>query len=422
MEDRQKFPYGGPKPVTQQAPIPVVKGSNTLVAPQREFDKRDPKHNFFLIWLLIAVFIGALVFYAGVKYRLSFGEEKQELSLDEVVFASNIDTTGIVYDYTVQPNAEYEIGTFAYIYVKVKGFETKRGEIHLVEDLKVYGPNGKVVDKLDLPKFVELNKATTDGVVEISNKIPLWETLSVGDYKAVVTVKDEIGGKRITKEVRFSLVESEKESISEDVSNLDGELIFTQVRYYDLDGNEIDDLSTYAVTENSGQITVTPKVPDYFPAGDYDVQVVFIGEDGQEHTKTTTFTEKDELYIDNLVFADYVFSDYTHEPQPNAEYEAGDTVYIYFEVKDFVQDGNGRVSFSQDLVVIDPNGEPVYELSIGDIYSVDKIYSETQAMFQVSNTLQTQTNFPKGEYTIAVRVTDKISGQKTKKQGVFVLK
>lgn len=353
---------------------------------------------------------------------------KTGLRVEQAVFASNVDTSGAYYTYTVQPNAEYEIGSYAYLYVKVKGFDSRltngKSEVHVVEDIKVLGPDGRTVRDLNLPAIAEYKETIQNlhEYVDFSAKIPLWNDLPQGRYTAVITLHDMIGGESVSEQYKFTLSQPDKSAlIEQDFSKLTGE-VTVQIKFFDPQGQEITALAQQKTVSSTNPLDYEPTIPHYFIAGEYSAQIIFTDADGNTETKTVTLEEKDELLIDNLDFASKVMTNYDYLQQAGAMYNAGDIIYIYFEVKDFEQDSAGKVAFVEDIVTTGPDGKIVDSLSADNLYSVDDEYSSTQAMFQVKNTLPTSTNYQKGEYTTTITITDRLSGQSTTKKGVFTLK
>ncbi|MBN1386259.1 hypothetical protein JW968_04790 [Candidatus Woesearchaeota archaeon] len=146
--------------------------------------------------------------------------------------------------------------------------------------------------------------------------------------------------------------------------------------------------------------------------------IVFLTESMQ---KTGT---SQSLTISNAQFAYYVDDDYNFEPNPTAAYNAGDDIFLYFEVIGYktAETPTGyRTELTSDVQVSDPEGQLVPQLSRKNIFDEVFEFEADYGAIPVKTQFSVPSHFPSGEYTLEQFVYDKMTGDAVKLSKRFTI-
>lgn len=105
-----------------------------------------------------------------------------------------------------------------YLYFEIINFEQNKDKtIWVQEDLKVFGPDDKLVEwvtsygeikKFDYVNLVDINKKFEKKIsaIPVFNSINLPTNSPVGEYKVIIDVRDKLNGTQAYKELFFKLI------------------------------------------------------------------------------------------------------------------------------------------------------------------------------------------------------------------------
>ena len=124
-----------------------------------------------------------------------------------------------------------------------------------------------------------------------------------------------------------------------------------------------------------------------------------------------------EFRIETLAFASVQPTGYDeYEPQPDATFERGETVWFYIGVLDPTP-RRATVELDAAFTISMPDGELI---EAADSVAVDTQGRELDGMV-VTNGFFTSTEFPTGTYELTVDLTDTNSGETAVVTGEFIL-
>ena len=125
------------------------------------------------------------------------------------------------------------------------------------------------------------------------------------------------------------------------------------------------------------------------------------------------------LNVTDIVFCSYVRGDQDYDEQPDATYDSGDTVWMYYETSNFdaqKQDGTYDVWLKYSLKVFDSDNNIVYEdLNWGEFHESG---TTVPGVIWSSGSLGTL-NYQKDQYKVEMTVKDMISGDSKTVTGYF---
>ena len=127
------------------------------------------------------------------------------------------------------------------------------------------------------------------------------------------------------------------------------------------------------------------------------------------------------LNASDIIFCSYIKGDRDYDEQPDATYDSGDTVWMYYETSNFdtqKQDGTYEVWLKYSLKVYDSDNNTVYEdLDWNEIHKNYTTVPGYEYYWSVDN-LGTL-NYQKDQYKVEITVKDMISGESQTVTGDF---
>jgi PGF-CTERM protein len=127
------------------------------------------------------------------------------------------------------------------------------------------------------------------------------------------------------------------------------------------------------------------------------------------------------LNASDIIFCSYIKGDRDYDEQPDATYDSGDTVWMYYETSNFdtqKQDGTYEVWLKYSLKVYDSDNNIVYEdLDWNEIHKNYTTVPGYEYYWSVDN-LGTL-NYQKDQYKVEITVKDMISGESQTVTGDF---
>jgi PKD repeat protein len=114
-------------------------------------------------------------------------------------------------DYTIQPDATFHVGDFAFVYFEVAGFDQQKTDgIYESwvkwQQVRLYDPNGKML--LDLSDVYEVHETYNTYYQFIWFRFPIGEaepTDPLGEYKVEVKLEDKLSGVTAAESITFIL-------------------------------------------------------------------------------------------------------------------------------------------------------------------------------------------------------------------------
>ncbi|MFH1668482.1 MAG: hypothetical protein ABIA62_00995 [Candidatus Woesearchaeota archaeon] len=141
----------------------------------------------------------------------------------------------------------------------------------------------------------------------------------------------------------------------------------------------------------------------------------------QSESTTGNTVQSLDVSIDKLIMASVVNEDLTYVENSDKIYSINEPVYIYMEVKDFTSvsiTGNYVLDISEDIMVMDPEGNIVPYLNANNVVSVKQNPTDTVA---IQNMLTLAEDAPEGEYTAMVKIRDKYSKKEVLRAETFTI-
>ena len=117
------------------------------------------------------------------------------------------------------------------------------------------------------------------------------------------------------------------------------------------------------------------------------------------------------LNVSDIIFCSYIRGDRDYDEQPDATYDSGDTVWMYYETSNFdtkKQDGTYEVWLKYSLKVYDSDNNIVHENL--DLYEFHESGATVPGVIWTSSSLGTL-NYQKDQYKVELTVNDMISGE-----------
>jgi len=128
---------------------------------------------------------------------------------------------------------------------------------------------------------------------------------------------------------------------------------------------------------------------------------------------------REGLNVTDIIFCSYIRDDQDYDEQPDATYDSGDTVWMYYETSNFdaqKQDGAYDVWLKYSLKVYDSDNNIVYEDLDWDEFHENG--TTVPGVIWSSGSLETS-NYQKGQYKVEITIKDMISGESKTVTGYF---
>jgi hypothetical protein len=131
-----------------------------------------------------------------------------------------------------------------------------------------------------------------------------------------------------------------------------------------------------------------------------------------------------DLSISNIVFcSDQPLGYMDYEEQPSAQYNPGDTVWIYMNINNLYyninSDESSEIWIKQDLSLLDSQGELIQDF--GEIVNDHRNLPEEEDPDKIflTNNINIPTDFDPGRYTVTIFVEDALAGETTSESSTF---
>ena len=131
-----------------------------------------------------------------------------------------------------------------------------------------------------------------------------------------------------------------------------------------------------------------------------------------------------DLSISNIVFCSEQPVGYMdYDEQPSAQYNPGDTVWIYMNINNLYYNSNSDESseiwIKQNLTLLDSQGELIYDF--GEIVNDHRNIPEEEDPDKIflTNNINIPTDFDPGRYTVQILVKDALAGETTSESSTF---
>lgn len=125
-----------------------------------------------------------------------------------------------------------------------------------------------------------------------------------------------------------------------------------------------------------------------------------------------------DLSLSNIVFCSEQPAGYMdYDEQPNAQYNPGDTVWIYMNVNNLYynvnSDDSSEIWIKQNLTLLDSQGELIQDF--GEIVNDHRNLPEEEDPDKIylANNIYIPTDFDPGYYTVQILIKDALAGETT---------
>ncbi|HIH39406.1 TPA: hypothetical protein HA219_01630 [Candidatus Woesearchaeota archaeon] len=119
------------------------------------------------------------------------------------------------------------------------------------------------------------------------------------------------------------------------------------------------------------------------------------------------------------VLAASIDSDFNYAVQPNKEYYEGNPLFVYVEIRDFVQNSDFSVDISEDIEVKDSQNNIMFAKSRFAV--LNEKYSRKMAVLILDNGIKTE-GWKPGNYVLNIRINDNLAKKSTMKSFDFAIK
>lgn len=131
-----------------------------------------------------------------------------------------------------------------------------------------------------------------------------------------------------------------------------------------------------------------------------------------------------DLSISNIVFCSEQPVGYMdYDEQPSAQYNQGDTVWIYMNINNIHynvnSDDTSEIWIKQNLTLLDSQGELIQDF--GEIINDHRNLPEEEDPDKIflTNNIYIPTDFDPGRYTVKISIMDALAGETTSQSSTF---